>query len=78
MKKSLKSLIASVLAVAMIFALAACGTPGTPGQSGPSGTPGKSGNEPAPAFVYVSSFREVENTQKHMKYTRILKMVKIG
>ena len=63
MKKSLKSLIASVLAVAMIFALAACGTSGTPGQSGPSGTPGKSGNEPAPAFVYVSSFREIDNAQ---------------
>ena len=63
MKKSLKSLIASVLAVAMIFALAACGTSGTPGQSGLSGTPGKSGNEPAPAFVYVSSFREIDNAQ---------------
>ena len=63
MKKSLKSLIASVLAMAMIFALAACGTSGTPGQSGLSGTPGKSGNEPAPAFVYVSSFREIDNAQ---------------
>ena len=55
MKKNLRSLIASVLAVAMIFALAACGKSG-----GQSGKPGQSG-EAAPAFTYVSSFREVKN-----------------
>ena len=64
MKKNFKSLIASILAVAMVFTLAACGKPGTSGQSGANGTSGKNGNEAAPAFVYVSSFREVDNAQK--------------
>ena len=63
MKKNCKSLIASVLAVAMIFALAACGSPaGTPsGSPAAPGKPGKTGSESTPAFVYVSSFREVKN-----------------
>ena len=64
MKKNFRSLIASILAVAMIFALTACGQSGTYGQNGMPGATGKSGNEPAPAFVYVSSFREVDNAQK--------------
>ncbi len=57
MKNTYRSLIASVLAVAMIFTLAACGKAG---QSGTPGGSGKSG-EASPAFVYVSSFREVKN-----------------
>ena len=61
MKKSFRSLIASVLAVMMLLSLAACGG-GKSGGSTPSGggTPssgGKSGE--TPSFVYVSSFREV-------------------
>ncbi|MBR0207723.1 MAG: extracellular solute-binding protein [Oscillospiraceae bacterium] len=55
MKKNWKSLIASVLAVAMIFTLAACGKSG--GRNGKSGQSG----DTAPAFAYVSSFREVKN-----------------
>ena len=64
MKKSYKSLIASVLAIMMIFSLAACGG----GNEGSSATPGgignqnaKSGRDGAPQFAYVSSFREVKN-----------------
>lgn len=62
MKKSFKSLIASVLAVMMIFSLAACGKSDSSGggSAAPSGG-GKSGGKTAdtPAFVYVSSFREI-------------------
>ena len=61
MKKNFRSLIASVLAVMMIFSLAACGK--TDSSGGGSGTPsgGKPGGKTAdtPAFVYVSSFREI-------------------
>ena len=59
MKNNLKSLIASILAVAMILSLAACGAPG--GETGKPGRPGSSGSDETPAFVYVSSFREVQN-----------------
>ena len=61
MKKNFQSLIASVLAVMMIFSLAACGK--TESGSGANGTPsgGKTGGmtSDTPAFVYVSSFREI-------------------
>ena len=57
MNNKLKSLIASVLAVVMIFALAACGKSGE--VSGKGGS--KTGRENAPDFVYVSSFREIDN-----------------
>ncbi len=62
MKKNFRSLIASVLALVMILSLAACGKSESSGGQTASGG-GKSGgkNAETPAFVYVSSFREVPN-----------------
>ena len=65
MKKNFRSLIASVLAVMMIFSLAACGkTDSSGGKTDSSG--GKPGGKTAdtPAFVYVSSFREIPSEDK--------------
>lgn len=60
MNKKLKSFVASLLAVMMLVSLAACG-----GSDKPGSAPGKTGgNESAPAFVYVSSFREIPNDNK--------------
>ena len=62
MNKKLKSFVASLLAVMMLVSLAACGGGGDkPGGSAPGKT---GGNESAPAFVYVSSFREIPNDNK--------------
>ncbi len=52
MNKNLRMLLASVLALAMLLSLAACGDGGS--------KPGSAGKESTPAFVYTSSFREVE------------------
>ena len=58
MKKNFKMLLASVLALAMLFSLAACGKGG---EGGGASRPGASGKDGTPEFVYVSSFKTVEN-----------------
>ena len=70
MKKNMRSLIASVLALVMIFSLAACGQgsdtqsgTGNPSGSGKSGSGKSGGKDSTPGFVYVSSFREIEDNE---------------
>ena len=67
MKKNMKMLVASLLSVLMIFSLAACGSPETGDKPAPGQSGGKTGaKDSAPAFVYVSSFREVENDNREI------------
>ena len=72
MKKNMRSLVASVLAVLMLVSLAACGGGSDkPGQQSSGQTGGKTGGKSGdhPEFVYVSSFREVENDNKPIAAT---------
>lgn len=64
MKKSVKSIVASVLAVMMLLSLAACGNGSENGQSGPASGGKTGGKENTPAFVYVSGFRDLANDNK--------------
>ena len=62
MNRTIKMIFASALIFAMLFSLAACGQSAEQsGGTGKPGKPGTSGKADTPAFVYVPSFREVEN-----------------